>query len=254
MIETTGLTKHYGDFAAVQELSFSVGAGEIMGLVGPNGAGKTTTLRCLAGIIPPTGGGIRIGGHDLFQEPVESKRLLAFIPDEPKLFDYLTVKEHLRFVSRLFSVRDAEAKAGRLLESLELGGREGSLPGELSRGMKQKLAIACGLIHDPKAIIFDEPLTGLDPGAIRKMKETIASRAREGAAVIVSSHLLFLVQELCGKVLILSQGRKVLHGTRDEIRQSVPELSADASLEEIFLRVTDKPAAASGPVENTPSS
>jgi len=184
-------------------------------------------------------GSVRIGGHDLFMEPVESKRLLAFIPDEPKLFDYLTVSEHLKFVSRLHGIRDSEAKAAELLARLELEGREGSLPGELSRGMKQKLAIACGLIHEPKAIILDEPLTGLDPGAIRKMKETIASRARAGAAVIVSSHLLFLVEELCGRVLILSHGRKILHGTREEIARSVPELSADASLEEIFLHVTD---------------
>jgi len=251
MIEAAGLTKHYGDVAAVAELSFSVQAGEILGLVGPNGAGKTTTLRCLSGIIPPTGGQIRVGGHDLFQEPVEAKRLLAFIPDEPRLFDYLTVSEHLEFVSRLYGVSDSSAKASRLLERLELSGREKSLPGELSRGMKQKLAIACGLIHDPKALIFDEPLTGLDPGAIRKMKETISGHAREGAAIIVSSHLLFLVQELCGKVLILSHGRKVLHGTREEIARSVPELSADASLEEIFLRVTDA-SAASGAGSGSP--
>ena len=235
MIEVAGLTKAYRDVTAVSDLSFTVAAGEVMGLVGPNGAGKTTTLRCMAGILPPNAGTIRLRGHDLVTQPVAAKRILAFMPDEPRLFEYLTVADHLAFAARLYGVDGAAAKGRALLEELELGGKELSFPSELSRGMKQKLVIACGLLHDPKVLIFDEPLTGIDPGGIRRMKQTIVRRAREGASVIVSSHLLHLVEEICDRVLILAKGRSVLSGTLDEIRAG----AADASLEEIFLRVTE---------------
>src|SRR5262249_30310711 len=152
-----------GSFAAVSDLSFRVEPGEILGLVGPNGAGKTTTLRSLVGIIPPTRGAIRICGHLLDSEALAAKRCLAFMPDEPLLFDYLTVSEHLQFTARLYQVPDAGERASALLEELELADKRDALPGELSRGMKQKLQIACGLLHRPQALVFDEPLTGLDP-------------------------------------------------------------------------------------------
>jgi ABC-2 type transport system ATP-binding protein len=238
MIEIEGLTKNYGSFAAVRDLSFRVEAGEVLGLVGPNGAGKTTTLRCVVGIIPPSRGEIRICGHSLVHEPLAAKRNIAFMPDEPRLFDYLTVQEHLQFTARIYGVRDSQALAGALLEELELKDKIDALPAELSRGMKQKLVIACGLLHSPKALLFDEPLTGLDPIGIRRMKSTIVKRAREGAAIIISSHLLHLVEELCDRVLILNQGRKITHGTLDEIQQSLPELRGDTSLEEMFLLIT----------------
>jgi ABC-2 type transport system ATP-binding protein len=238
MIEVTGLTKLYGEFRAVDDLSFSVPAGEVLGLVGPNGAGKTTTLRCLAGIIPAGEGRIALDGHDLRDDPVEAKRIVSFIPDEPKLFDYLTVEEHLKFVSRLYGTDGFRARGAQLLAELELAGREKSLPLELSRGMKQKLSIACGLVHDPRVIIFDEPLTGLDPAGIRRMKQTIAARAASGCAIVISSHLLSLVEEICGRILVLNAGRKVIHGSLDEISASLPEMSKDAGLEEIFFKVT----------------
>ena len=246
MIEIRGLTKLYGDLRAVDDLSFTVQPREVMGLVGPNGAGKTTTLRCLVGIVPPSGGRIILAGHDIVTDPVAAKREAAFVPDEPRLFDYLTVEEHLRFVSRLYGVDAFEDRAAALLAELDLKGRERSLPVELSRGMKQKLAIACGLIHDPKVILFDEPLTGLDPIGIRRMKEIIAARAAAGSAVIISSHLLWLVEELCHRVLVLSRGRKVAHGTMEEIAATLPEMSKGADLEEIFLRVTDAEARENG--------
>jgi ABC-2 type transport system ATP-binding protein len=147
MIEVAGLTKLYGELVAVNELGFEVRPGDVMGLVGPNGAGKTTTLRCLSGIIPPTRGRIRICGHDLAGEPIAAKRQLAFFPDEPRLFDYLTVEQHLAFTARIYQVRDYEPAGDQLLEELEIAGKRNALPGELSRGMKQKLAIACGLLH-----------------------------------------------------------------------------------------------------------
>lgn len=238
MIEVEGLTKTYGSFAAVSDLSFRVDAGEVLGLVGPNGAGKTTTLRCMVGIIPPARGEIRICGHSLGGEPLAAKRNIAFMPDEPRLFDYLTIKEHLQFTARIYGVRDFQANAGALLEELELTEKADALPAELSRGMKQKLVIACGLMHFPKVMLFDEPLTGLDPIGIRRMKSTILRRAREGAAIIISSHLLHLVEELCDRVLILNQGRKIIHGSLGEIQRSLPELRGDTSLEEMFLRIT----------------
>lgn len=240
MIEVENLIKDYDGMRAVDGLSFSVAPGEVLGLVGPNGAGKTTTLRCLVGILPPTEGRIALGGHDLEEDPVAAKGLAAFITDEPRLFDYLTVEEHLRFVSRLYRVDGFEQRAARLLEELELEGRERSLPAELSRGMKQKLAIACGLIHDPRVILFDEPLTGLDPMGIRKMKGTIRERAASGAAVIVSSHLLSLVEEICHRVLILVRGRKREEGTIAELAARFPELAEGARLEDLFLHATGK--------------
>jgi ABC-2 type transport system ATP-binding protein len=237
MIVVDSFTKLYRDLVAVDGLSFTVGAGEVLGLVGPNGAGKTTTLRALAGIIAPTRGAIQIAGYGLASNPVEAKRRLAFIPDEPQLFEYLTVEEHLRFVGRLYGVADAPARIPALLEELELAEKRRSLPTELSRGMRQKLAIACGLIHDPAALILDEPLTGLDPAGMRRMRATIAARGRTGAAVILSSHLLHLVEELCTKLLVIHHGRTVAYGTFADIIAERPQL-AGRGLEDVFLALT----------------
>jgi ABC-2 type transport system ATP-binding protein len=237
-IEVSNLTKLYGQFTAVSELSFAVRSGEVIGLVGPNGAGKTTTLRCLAGIIPPTRGTVRIGGFDLAQNPIEAKRLLAFFPDEPRLFEYLTVEQHLNFTARIYGVADYQEIGGRLLEELEMADKRNKIPGELSRGMKQKLVIACGLLHSPRVIFFDEPLTGLDPVGIRRMKDSILKRAREGAAILISSHLLHLLEEICSHVLILKNGRKVIDGTLEQVRQRFSEQSGDSNLEDVFFRAT----------------
>jgi ABC-2 type transport system ATP-binding protein len=223
---------------AVKDLGFVVRPGEIMGLVGPNGAGKTTTLRCLSGVIPPTHGTIRIFGQDLRANPLEAKKRLAYFPDEPRLFDYLTVHQHLNFVARLYQVMDWQRTAEGLLGELELTDKQHSLPSELSRGMKQKLAIACGLLHRPQAIFFDEPLTGLDPVGMRKMKDTIRRLALEGSAIILSSHLLYLVEEICTHLLILKQGEKVAHGSLEEVRARFAHQTAENSLEEVFFRAT----------------
>jgi ABC-2 type transport system ATP-binding protein len=238
MIEVEGLTKLYGEFTAVNELSFAVQPGQVTGLVGPNGAGKTTTLRCLAGIIPPTRGTIRICGHELATDPIGAKKELAFFPDEPRLFEYLTVEQHLTFTARIYQVANHEALARPLLEELEIADKADKLPGELSRGMKQKLVIACGLLHSPKVIFFDEPLTGLDPIGIRRMKDSILKRAREGAAIIISSHLLHLLEEVCSNVLIVKNGRKILDGTLEGIRKQYEGQLGDASLEELFFHAT----------------
>jgi ABC-2 type transport system ATP-binding protein len=238
MIEVSGLTKRYGEFTAVNNLSFRVQPGEVMGLVGPNGAGKTTTLRCSTGIIPPTLGTVRVGGINLAEDPVAAKRRLAFFPDEPRLFDHLTVEQHLNFVARLYGVADWSERAQPILAELEMADKRLLLPGELSRGMKQKLVIACGLLHSPSVIFFDEPLTGLDPGGIRRMKDTMRRLAREGAAIILSSHLLSLLEEVCTHVLILKAGEKVADGSIAEIRARFAA-HPDASLEDVFFRATE---------------
>jgi ABC-2 type transport system ATP-binding protein len=237
MIKVTDFTKLYGNLTAVSRLSFEIGPGEVLGLVGPNGAGKTTTLRCLCGIMAPSAGSIAIAGHDIQSDGVEAKRALAFIPDEPHLFEYLTVEEHLRFTAKLYGVTEVETRIPPLLAELELSDKRAALPAELSRGMRQKLAIACGLLHEPRALILDEPLTGLDPGGMRKMKNTIADRAKAGSAVILSSHLLHLVEELCTKLLVMRKGSCVAYGPLPEIIQGRPELEGK-SLEEIFLTLT----------------
>jgi ABC-2 type transport system ATP-binding protein len=234
VIQVEGLHKLYGDFPAVQGLSFTVGPGEVLGLVGPNGAGKTTTIRSIAGIIIPTSGRIQIAGHDLLADPVAAKSALAFIPDEPHLFEYLTVEEHLRFVARLYRLGNVNDRIPGLLAELELGDKQRALPGELSRGMKQKLAIACGLLHEPKALLLDEPLTGLDPVGIRRMKTTIMRRAAAGASVILSSHLLHLVEEICTRVLVMQRGQVVAFGSIAEILAARPALRA-RKLEDVFL-------------------
>jgi ABC-2 type transport system ATP-binding protein len=238
MIVVEGLAKSYGTLQAVTGLSFSVAGGEVVGLIGPNGAGKTTTLKCMVGIQAPTSGTVRIDGHDIVADPVAAKRRLAFMPDEPQLFEYLTVREHLALVARLYRVGDYAVRVPKLLGELELTGKEGALPGELSRGMKQKLVIACGLLHDPPVLLFDEPLTGLDPLGIRRMKETIVARARAGAAVVVSSHLLHLVEEICTRILILHKGRKIADGTLEELAARADLSAAGSDLEEIFLHAT----------------
>ena len=178
MIHVQDYHKAYRETIAVDGLSFDVPAGAILGLVGPNGAGKTTTLRALAGIIRPTRGRLFVAGHDVVNDPIAAKRELAYIPDDPKLFDALTVREHLEFIAATYRVADWSPKAEALLQQFELVEKRDTMAQELSRGMRQKVAICCAYLHDPKAILFDEPLTGLDPYAIRTLKASIAQRGR----------------------------------------------------------------------------
>ena len=233
MLSVSDFTKRYGDFTAVEGLSFDVPAGAVLGLVGPNGAGKTTTLRALAGILRPSAGTVRVAGIDVASDPVEAKRRLAFVPDEPALFEYLTVTEHMRFIGRLYGVADAPARIPALLDELELAEKHDALPLELSRGMKQKLAIGCALLHEPAVLLLDEPLTGLDPVGIRRMKQTIAARATRGTTVLLSSHLLPLVEELCTHLLVIRRGRALAFGP-------IAELRGERRLEELFLALTEQ--------------
>ena len=246
MIDVANLSKRYGDFTAVNDLSFCVRAGEVMGLVGPNGAGKTTTLRCITGIIPATFGHAKLCCIDVAADPIGAKRQMAFIPDEPRLFEYLTVAQHLNFVARLYGVADYAERALPILAELEMTDKQQLLPGELSRGMKQKLAIACGLLHQPKIVIFDEPMTGLDPVGMRRMKGVMRRLAREGAAIILSSHLLGLVEEVCTHLLILKDGVKMADGTVADVRARFAD-NAESSLEDVFFRATGESESSSLP-------
>ena len=239
MIQVSGFQKAYRETIAVADLDFAVGPGEILGLVGPNGAGKTTTLRALAGIIPPTRGELRVAGHDVVEDPVSAKSQLGYVPDDPRLFDALTVWEHLQFIAAAYQVTDFPTKAMALLERFELAEQQATLAHELSRGMRQKVAVCCAYLHDPQALLFDEPLTGLDPRGIRTMKESVVERARAGVAVIISSHLLALVEDLCTHLLILHRGGRVFFGRMEEARAAFAGLTGDASLETVFFRATE---------------
>jgi len=239
MIEVDGLTRIYHCLRAVDDLSFRVEPGEIVALAGPNGSGKTTTLRCIAGIIPATFGDVRINSYSILKNPLEAKRTIGFLPEEPQLFEHLTVKEHLQFTAAVYGVKNFETRVSDLLEELDLLETANLLPHELSRGMKQKLALACSLIHEPTNLLLDEPLTGLDIPGARRVKEIILSRARRGAAVLVSSHCLALIEEICNRVLILKQGRKAMEANLKELVQERCLLGRSSELEEIFMRAVD---------------
>jgi ABC-2 type transport system ATP-binding protein len=245
MIRVEGYEKFYGDTFAVRGLSFEVSGGSVLGIVGPNGAGKTTTMRAISGIISPSRGRLFVAGHDVVDEPIAAKRELAFVPDEPQLFDVLTVWEHLEFTASIYQIKDFTAEAERLLEQFELTEKRNTIAQELSRGMRQKVAICCGYLHQPKAIIFDEPLTGLDPRAIRTLKSSIRDRAASGAAVMVSSHLLDLIEDLCSHLLILHRGECLFQGTIEEAKSRLESAGADRSLEDIFFEFTESAASRS---------
>jgi len=238
VLRVESLSKDYDHNTAVRALSFDVHAGEVLGLVGPNGAGKTTTLRSIVGILPVKQGRVLVCGHDVMLSEARAKACLCWVPDDPQPFDALTVWEHLEFTAALYSVPDWRTRAQQLLERFELVEKRNALGGELSRGMRQKLAFACAWLTSPKLVLLDEPLTGLDPRGIRSAKRAIAELAAEGSAVILSSHLLEMIEELASRILILDRGEKVFDGTLAHARSSITGVEG-SSLEDIFLRITD---------------
>lgn len=240
-----GLSKSYEGREAVRELSFEVEAGEILGLVGPNGAGKTTSLRSIAGVLPLQQGRVVVGGRDLETEEQAAKRCLAWVPDDPRPFDSLTVEEHLEFTARLYGLGDWRPRADELLAHFDLAGRRTALGGELSRGMRQKLALCCAWLPRPRVALLDEPLSGLDPRGIRAARDGIRRLAAEGSAVILSSHLLELIEALAHRLLIMDHGRAVFRGSLADARASLAPREG-SSLEEIFMAATGDAAAPAG--------
>ena len=237
LLKVSGLSRAYGAVQAVDGLSFEVRPGEILGLVGPNGAGKTTSLRTIAGVLPIQSGEIQVVGRDLVEDPIGAKSLLAWVPDEPQPDENLTVLEHLEFTAGIYGIGDWGETAHELLARFDLTAKADALGGELSRGMRQKLAFAQAWLTRPRVLLMDEPLSGLDPLGIRAAKAEILQMAAEGAAIVLSSHLLKLIEELADRLLILDAGRAVFTGTLEEARAS-DLADSGGSLEEIFLAAT----------------
>jgi len=234
----TGLTKTFGAKRAVDDLSLNVRQGELYGLLGPNGAGKTTTLRMVAGLLKPDAGRIEVFGTDALADPAAAKRLIAWAPDEPMLYDRLNPMEYLEFVAGLWGVeaKAARVKAEELLRWLGLWDNRGERCEGFSRGMKQKTALAGALIHDPRLLILDEPLTGLDAGVARQVKDLLQARVKAGATVILTTHILEVAERMADRIGIIQNGRLVAEGTLDELRARTGE--AAATLEDVFLELT----------------
>lgn len=239
MLHVDRLVKQYKKFRAVDELSFTIQPGEIVGLLGPNGAGKTTALRCCAGILRPTHGAIWINGFDVVGDQARAKARLAFVPEVPSLYELLTVEEHLRFIAMCFDTMPLfEKLKDSLLERYDLADKANSLVATLSKGMRQKLSVACAMIHDANVMLFDEPLIGIDPAGARELKDEIVNARNNGAAILISTHLLDTAEKLCDRVIIVRRGQKVAEGNLDELQKMFGR--EGQSLEDIFLAITDQ--------------
>ena len=239
MIKVSEFCKVYDDTIAVRKLSFNVQPGQVLGLVGRNGAGKTTTLRAMTGIIPASDGQLSVDGFDIASEPIEVKKRTAYVPDDPQLFSDLSVEQHLKFQASVYDVADPTAEIARLLEMFELEPKRHTAASGLSRGMRQKLAICCAYLQNPRALLLDEPMTGIDPQAIRVLKDSIIEKSKSGTAIIISSHLLAMVQDICTHVLVLNSGTRKFFGELDELRQRFPVGDGEnidaSSLEQAFF-------------------
>lgn len=240
LIEADGLSKRYGfgseERLAVEDLRLSVGAGELFGFLGENGAGKTTTIKMLTGLIPPTEGRARIGGRDVRDDPREARRLIGYVPDNPFLYDRLTGREFMEFMGDVYYVAGGEERRERingLLALFDLEGKADALIGGYSRGMRQKVALAAALLHDPKALFLDEPTVGLDPKSTRRLQDVLRAVADRGAAVFLSTHVLEVAAGLCDRIGILHRGKLVALGTPAELTDNNA-----STLEEVFLRLT----------------
>jgi ABC-2 type transport system ATP-binding protein len=233
-LELRGLVKHF-DRPAVDGLDLSVRAGQFYALLGPNGAGKTTTLRIVAGLLRPDAGAVSVLGIDALAEPIEAKRLIAWVSDEPMIYDKLTPFEYLEFVAGLWSMDAAvaEARARELIEWLGLAPHAHERCQSFSKGMRQKVALAGALVHEPRLLILDEPLTGLDAGAARQVKDVLTARVRGGATVIMTTHILEVAERMAERIGIIDKGRLIAEGTLDELRRQAGR--AGSTLEDVFL-------------------
>lgn len=237
LIKAEQLTKRYGSVPVVNELNLEVKAGEIFGFLGPNGAGKTTTIRMLTGLLEPSAGRAFICGHDVVKEPAQAKALLAYVPDQPKLYGKLTAREFLALMADLYRMpKDISRERGdQLLSLFNLEDRADELLEGYSHGMRQKVVLAAALVHQPRVILMDEPTVGLDPASARLLKDVLQELARQGATIFVSTHILEIAERLCHRVGILKQGQLIAQGSPAELRQQV---GGSDSLEDIFLELT----------------
>jgi ABC-2 type transport system ATP-binding protein len=243
-LEIRGLGKRFGSHVALDGLELTVPRGEFHALLGPNGAGKTTTLRIVAGLTRADHGTARVMGHEVGEDPVAAKRVLAFLPDEPLLYGKLRPLEYLEFVAGLWRLdgRLAQARANELLETLGLADKRRDFVEAFSRGMRQKLALAGALIHDPAVMLLDEPLTGLDAAAARQVKDILLDRVRAGCTIVLTTHILEVAERLAERISIVSGGRIAAQGTMAELRERA---GRGETLEDVFLALTRDTAAAS---------
>ncbi len=238
MIKIEKLKKSYGDFVAVDTISFSVKDGEVCSFLGVNGAGKTTTLKILAGVLKPTAGTVEICGIDISVDPRAAKRAIGYIPDRPHLHAKLTGREFLYFVSDLYDLSNeiAENRIDALLTEYRLRAWEDKLIESYSHGMKQRLATCAALLHEPRVLIVDEPMVGLDPHGAKLMKQLFRSYAKRGMSILVSTHSLNIAEEISDHIVIINRGQIIADGTLPEIKER--EAAQDSNLEEIFLQLT----------------
>ena len=234
MLEITNLTKSYKKFDAVKNLNLFIEEGEIGVLAGPNGAGKSTTIKSIAGLLRYKGE-IKIGGYS--NKSIEGKKLFSYVPELPGLFPLLTVREHIHFMARAYGIKDYEDYAEELFEIFDLSDKTEKFGSELSKGMQQKLSICCALITKPKLILFDEPMIGLDPKAIKKLKDIMLELKLQGVSMLVSTHLLSSVEDLWDRIVIMDKGNIVLSKTKKELENELKD--SDETLEDIFFKVTE---------------
>lgn len=238
MIELIDLVKRYKDFEAVKGVRLDIPAGEFFGFLGPNGAGKTTTIKMLVGLLKPTSGTVKIGGHDLGQDPMAAKSILGYIPDRPFIYEKLTGREYLGFIADLYGMdpKEADERADRFLSFFDLMEAEDALVEGYSHGMKQKLIISGALLHDPKVLIVDEPMVGLDPKGARQVKQLFTDLCQRGAAVFMSTHSLGIAQAMCHRIGIIQKGEVTALGTVEDLRRKAQK--DHEHLEDIFLELT----------------
>ena len=239
MIETIHLTHYYGTFAAVVDLNLTIESGELFGFLGPNGAGKSTTMRMLAGLLRPKSGTARLAGFDICNDPIEARRVVGFMPDELALYEKLTGSEFLRFIGGLYSLRDreVESRSRPMLALLGMEDKKDLLIQGYSHGMRQKIGLICALLHQPRVLLLDEPLSGLDPRSARLVKDVLRSFCQDGGTVMLSTHTLEIAERMCNRVGIINHGHLIAAGKIDELRAR-EHSTATASLEDLFLQLT----------------
>ena len=236
MIEAKGLRKQFADYTAVDDATFNVNPGEVVGFLGPNGAGKTTTIKMMTGLLAPDAGEALIAGLDINKEPLKAKAQFAYVPDTPNLYGKLKAIEYLRFMAQLYRVPadEADERIKQMLDLFELTDKAGTYLDGFSHGMQQKAAIIGAMLHNPKVIFLDEPTVGLDPRSARLVKDLLVQHARNGNAVFFSSHILEIVENMCDRVIIIQKG----HILADEPVVELRQMKGDQSLEDIFLELT----------------
>jgi ABC-2 type transport system ATP-binding protein len=243
MIQLIELTKSFGQLVAVDHVNLHVERGEIFGFLGPNGAGKTTTIKMLTGLLKPTSGRALIDGYDVVSHPMEAKRVIGFIPDQPFIYEKLTGVEFLKFIGSLFGMKkeDIQWRTSDLLDLFELDGWGEELIESYSHGMKQRLVMSAALLHNPKVIIVDEPMVGLDPKGINLVKSVFKQKSREGVTIFLSTHTLEIAQELCHRLGIVNGGKLIAMGTLSELMTALEEETGQTgTLESLFLTLTGK--------------